>query len=61
MPINKPSKGEDKNTYISKCISEEVAKGHEQQQAIAMCISAWETLMKETRLSEILRIRNGEK
>ena len=41
MPIRK-SKNESKNEYVSKCISEEVKKGHPQNQAIAMCQSMWE-------------------
>lgn len=41
MPIKKKS-GETKNDYVSRCISHEVGKGHEQQQAIAMCESMWE-------------------
>jgi hypothetical protein len=42
FPISPPQSGDDKNTYISRCISEEIGKGHEQSQAVAMCIANWE-------------------
>ena len=42
FPIAPPKAGESKNDFISRCISEEMKKGHEQQQAIAMCYAEWE-------------------
>jgi hypothetical protein len=41
MPI-KPTAGEDKETFISRCISEEVGAGYEQAQAAAICISTYD-------------------
>jgi hypothetical protein len=36
MPINR-EKGESERDFISRCISEEVTKGHETDQAAAIC------------------------
>jgi|688.fasta_scaffold319020_2 hypothetical protein len=41
MPI-KPGSTEDKQTFISRCISEEVTAGYEQTQAAAICYSKWD-------------------
>ena len=41
MPI-KPGSTEDKETFISRCISEEVTAGYEQSQATAICYSKWD-------------------
>jgi len=41
MPVN-VNKGETENEFISRCISEEVSAGHDQQQAIAICYSYWD-------------------
>jgi hypothetical protein len=41
MPVN-VNKGETENEFISRCISEEVGAGHDQQQAIAICYSYWD-------------------
>ena len=40
MPI-KPRTGEDKNTFISRCISKERSMGKRQDQSIAICIAVW--------------------
>jgi len=40
MPVE-PKPQEDKNTFISRCISEEVGKGMPNRQAVAVCISKW--------------------
>jgi hypothetical protein len=45
MPI-KPRTGEDKDTFISRCISTERASGKRQDQSIAICISVWENRNK---------------
>ena len=34
-------KAETQNEFMQKCISDEMGKGHPQQQAIAMCYSMW--------------------
>lgn len=47
MPI-KQNPGETQDEFISRCISEEVGKGHEQQQAIAICYS-YVNMKKENR------------
>ncbi len=37
---------ETKNEFVSRCISSEIKNGHEQNQAVAMCISMWENYEK---------------
>ena len=41
FPIPSPSGSEDKDTYISRCISE-ISSEYENDQAIAICIGKWE-------------------
>jgi hypothetical protein len=41
MPI-KPGSTEDKETFISRCISEEINAGYEDTQAAAICYSKWD-------------------
>ena len=41
MPVNVKS-GEDEQTFISRCIGEEVGAGYEQSQAAAICYSYWD-------------------
>ena len=41
MPVN-VNKGETENEFISRCVSEEVSAGHDQQQAVAICYSYWD-------------------
>lgn len=41
FPIPSPSGDEDKDTYVSRCISE-ISGEYEQDQAIAICIGKWE-------------------
>ena len=41
MPVN-VKKGEDEQTFISRCIGEEVSAGYEQDQAAAICYSYWD-------------------
>lgn len=40
MPVN-PKKGEREEDFISRCISEEIKGGYEQEQAAAICYSYW--------------------
>lgn len=48
MPIQ-PGKNETQDEFLSRCISEEVGRGHEQSQAVAICYSKW----KERRRKEM--------
>ena len=41
FPIPSPEGNEDKNTFVSRCISE-ISGEYEQDQAIAICIGKWE-------------------
>ena len=41
FPIPSPSGNEDKDTYVSRCISE-ISGEYEQDQAVAICIGKWE-------------------
>jgi hypothetical protein len=41
MPV-KPNAGEEKEQFISRCISEEIGAGYEQTQAAAICYSKWD-------------------
>jgi len=41
MPVN-VNKGETENEFISRCISEEVGAGKDQDQAVAICYSYWD-------------------
>jgi hypothetical protein len=41
MPI-KPTAGEIKEEFISRCISEEIGAGYEDTQAAAICYSKWD-------------------
>ena len=50
MPTN-PGPGEDKNTFVSRCIEHEKSKGHPQEQAVAMCISMWNRAKEEEIIS----------
>lgn len=49
MPINK-KKGESKKDYISRCIGEEITKGHEKSQAAAICYSKYKETMKDEKI-----------
>ena len=41
MPVN-VNKGETENEFISRCVSEEVGAGKDQDQAVAICYSYWD-------------------
>ena len=41
MPIPKPQKDENKNTFISRCVSE-ISGEYEQSQALGICYTEWE-------------------
>lgn len=59
MPI-KPNINEDKETFISRCISTEVKKGHEPNQATAMCYSIWENNLRRVLLTEDFKIEDAK-
>lgn len=46
MPI-KPNKKERKQDFISRCIAVEVNAGKEQDQAAAICYTAWKNRKKD--------------
>jgi hypothetical protein len=48
MPVN-PGKKETKEEFIARCIPLEVANGHEQSQAIAICYSKWKESKEYTK------------
>ena len=41
MPV-KPNAGEEKEQFVSRCISEEINAGSEDTQAAAICYSKWD-------------------
>ena len=38
-----PNSGESESDYMGRCISNAIGEGYEQDQAVAMCISKWES------------------
>lgn len=40
MPVE-PRKNESKEEFVQRCIGEEIGRGHEQSQAVAICYSKW--------------------
>lgn len=58
MPVN-VNKGESEKDFISRCISEEVGAGKEQDQAVAICYSYWdkENMKKITDMSSKVHAR----
>lgn len=63
MPIPKPNAGEEKNKFISRCISAIADEYTEEGQPYAICISSWEDkfssvqMMREKHLYELNRLR----
>lgn len=47
MPLDKKP-DENKDEFVSRCISHEMGKGHPQDQSIAMCISQWDNFSTAT-------------
>ena len=37
----KPRKGEKQSKFMSRCVSDVVAEGKDQKQAVAICFSLW--------------------
>lgn len=46
MPMN-PSRGENKDEFIGRCIGHEVGKGKSKEQAAAICYNIWEENLSE--------------
>jgi len=42
MPIPKPKKGDDFNTFIRRCVPVIIREGKPNDQAMAICVSTWE-------------------
>jgi hypothetical protein len=58
----KPRKGERRNKFISRCISDVVGEGTKQNQAIAICHSIWEEHAEaEMASSDYLHVQVKEK
>lgn len=63
MPMEKKS-GEDKNTFISRCIKHYIDKGRSQEQATAICESVWSTFERNEYFKDVinrLRAIKGKK
>ena len=41
IKMPRPSKGEQKNDFMKRCIPELIHEGHEQKQGIAACFGIW--------------------
>lgn len=58
MPIPKPKKGESKDDFISRCMSDEDMKEYsadpKSNQRYAVCISKWESKNEDNILVDIL-------
>jgi hypothetical protein len=46
MPV-KPRKNESESEFISRCVGVEIAAGHPQNQAVAICYSKWKEHKKK--------------
>ena len=42
MPLPKPQQGEDKDKFVSRCISEIYPKEYGQREAVAICYNIYE-------------------
>lgn len=60
MPVV-PKPGEDKETFVSRCIATEINNGHPEDQAAAMCYSKWEQKMSDDRFKFIEKFKNHMK
>lgn len=50
-PIPKVKPGEDKDTFLSRCVPMLVGEGKKQEQAVAICYSLWENKDKKSMLT----------
>ncbi len=61
MPIPKPSKGESKNSYMQKCMSDSgMNKEYDQSQRAAICISTWKRKKSKASMLVELPMENDE-
>jgi len=62
MPIPEPKPGEDKNKFISRCIStlHDMGEFKDQDQRIAVCYSQWEKKDEEQTPIYIKYLNNKE-
>jgi len=60
MPIPKPESGEDKEKFISRCMSFVVGEGTPQKQAFAICSKQWESREKAEKLEPFPIPKPGE-
>lgn len=65
MPIH-PYENEEKNQFIKRCIKTELDAGKEQDEAIAICMTAWNDNIKKSKVKKeyfisIIKIDNEEK
>ena len=53
MPLPKPNKGEEKDTFISRCMSNDIMKEEypKEKQRVAICYSQWKKEYKASSLS----------
>lgn len=51
MPIPKPKEGQSKPSFIAECITN-VSNEYEGEQAIAVCLAAWEVYEEGTSETE---------
>lgn len=54
MASPKPKSGEDKNTFVSRCMSEMSGKCP-QSQALAICYSQWNEGEKEALMNQVMK------
>lgn len=50
MPMPRKTKGENKQEWVSKCISAEMKKGHSQEVSIAMCMGQWTKMEQDYKI-----------
>ncbi len=56
-----PEKGEEKNHYISRCVSEVMKEGKPQKQALAICFSYWEKKQIKEDVLDRIELMLGDK
>jgi len=53
MPIEKKS-GESQQDWMGRCVSHYVGKGDAQDQAVAKCISMWDTMSRNEYFKDVI-------
>ena len=49
-----PQKGEDKSSYISRCVKQVMAEGKTQDQALGKCYGMWENKSRGHKIAKHL-------